>query len=349
MSVKVFEGRINLSHKCVEKLYLDSDTADVKFLVGIDASHSIPAHKLILSAGSPIFEAMFYDPKKENDNSKVTVGGCPEAFKEFLKCFYLKSVRLTSENVFAVTSLCHKFEVTDGLRLCETALQKILTINDTSFIEGYELARRLGLDNTVTFCEQIIKENSKEILKSAIFMESNQRIVGDILKLVSSKCSASEVVNAYMTWAKAACERKKQEPTMANLKSELGKLIEKIPFDELSNKEFDKFCALYDGLLNVAEMKVIISKLLTNNTERIQSRKKAARKIDAAQGTRTEKTSIQRQPLLDSSTKKRRFNFDEDWFDDADVWGDDPDHDDWHDTFDDWDDDHEDWLLDFIQ
>ncbi|XP_031636456.1 BTB/POZ domain-containing protein 2-like, partial [Contarinia nasturtii] len=221
MSAKSFNGNNNLLLKIGEKLYLNSMTADVNLVVTIGDDHSVyvPAHKIILSAASPVFELMFNGPMK-NELDVQMADTSLDALTEFLQFFYGSNVILTLENIFTVTNLCNRYQVADGLALCEKALQKMLTINNMS--KGYELALRLELGKVVKFCGQKIKQNPEGVMKSTEFLECTQETLGEILKLVLPKCSSSVVVNACMAWAKTKCERKNVEATATNMKDEFG-------------------------------------------------------------------------------------------------------------------------------
>lgn len=67
-----------------EKFYLDSNTADLSFIFGAETNHfeSVPAHRIILSISSPVFETMFYGSLKEKAKIPI-IDATAEAFKEF--------------------------------------------------------------------------------------------------------------------------------------------------------------------------------------------------------------------------------------------------------------------------
>ncbi|XP_031633825.1 BTB/POZ domain-containing protein 6-like [Contarinia nasturtii] len=270
MSVHVFDNKLVLN-SC-KQLYLDTKTADVNFVFKIYSKRtkSVPAHKNILSVGSPVFNAMFYGPMKEKSDVKI-VDSSPEAFKEFLQFFYLGKLRLTPNNIIAVTKLCHKYEVPDTLKLCELALQVVLTINDMSTY--YELAILLDLESTITFCEQQIMLNPEVILKSDDFLKYDRKMLDKILELVTSKCNASTIVNAYMSWAKTKCVQNGVVATTTNLKNELGLLVGKIPIDQLSSEEFAQFTVSYKDLFDKTDLEAIIVKMMKQKEKTENERK----------------------------------------------------------------------------
>lgn len=63
MSENVFESDNHLIRNNSIKLYLDAKTADVKFISGAGTDHvgTVPAHKALLSVGSPVINTMFYE------------------------------------------------------------------------------------------------------------------------------------------------------------------------------------------------------------------------------------------------------------------------------------------------
>ncbi|XP_031639147.1 BTB/POZ domain-containing protein 6-like [Contarinia nasturtii] len=268
MSARLITGKNNLSMKCGEKLYLDSETADVKFVIQTNAiltiETSVPAHKNILSVGSPVFKAMFYGPMKEKGDVKI-VDTSPNGFKEFLQFFYLEKVQLTSHNIISVMKLCHKYEVADGLTFCEKVLQKILTIND--MCSAYELARLLDLKSTIIFCKQKIQLNPEGILKSDDFLKCNSTILDKILELVSSiqsnQCSPSTIVDASMAWAKAECVRNELQGTPSNLRAQLNDSFHRIPFSDLSKEQFSQHVSSYKRFFNEDDLKSIMTKKIS--------------------------------------------------------------------------------------
>ncbi|XP_031633721.1 BTB/POZ domain-containing protein 6-A-like, partial [Contarinia nasturtii] len=273
MSTKVFKGNNKLLMRSGERLYLHSKTADMSFVFEIDGdlTEHVPAHKIMLSAGSPVFEAMFFGSIKETGDVQI-VDASPAAFREFLQFFYLGSVQLTPENIFTVTNLCHKYEVADGLLLCETGMLKTLSVTD-NMCSGYELALLLELQKVIKFCEQKITESLEGVLNSIDFLNCNEVMLKRIVQLVQlSKGSASLIVNGCMAWANNKCQQKNVETTTENLKKEFGSLLVEIPslVAELSKEEFAQFAVSNKGLLSDIDLERIILSLMMRNEKIIK-------------------------------------------------------------------------------
>ncbi|XP_055305932.1 BTB/POZ domain-containing protein 3-like [Sitodiplosis mosellana] len=167
MADNVFDN--HLTRNKSENLYLDSKTADVKFVFGAGTDHveTVPAHKSILSIVSPMFDKMFYGSLPEPGDVPI-VDASAAAFKEFLQFFYLNKVQLTPEHIIDVSNLCKKYELVEGLAICENPLQKSFSIDE--MCSGYALAILLEITNTIQFCEKKIKLNAEAILKSTSFL-----------------------------------------------------------------------------------------------------------------------------------------------------------------------------------
>lgn len=251
------DGVIQLPESNYEIFYLDSQTADVRFVCGTGTSRTenIPAHKIVLSAGSKKFKAICVSSWREQD---LVVDASPAAFKEFLQFFYLKNVRLTSENIFQVINLCKKYEVNNGLKYCEAHLQKSLTISN--MCSGYGIALRFEMKNITKYCEKEIKPNATEILNSSDFLNCNHHLFDKIFQLVSSECIALDVVDGCMAWAKAKCGRGHLEITPGNIRAQLKNSFERIPFEVLSQQQFAQCIKTYGQMFISTELIEIILK-----------------------------------------------------------------------------------------
>lgn len=261
MDEKVFVHDNDLiSHSCV-KLYLDAKTSDVSFIFAADADQpeNIVAHKILLSAGSPVFEAMFFGSLIELGDVPI-VDASPAAFKEFLQFFYMSQVRLTSRNIGEVINLCKKYELADGVKACEIPLQNSLTNNDMCW--GYEVAVLLELENLQKFCERKIKENAQEILTSESFLECGRESLDKILQLVQSNCPALTVVEACMEWAKAENLRNGIESNPFAIRAQLGVLFDQIPFNEITMENFFDYLSKFHGIVSDKEVETVTRAIL---------------------------------------------------------------------------------------
>lgn len=78
----------------ISELYLKDDLSDVSFVFTQNGKpETLPAHKLVLGAGSPVFKAMFFGLLKEKDVVEIVDAQIDE-FREFLQFFYLPKVTL---------------------------------------------------------------------------------------------------------------------------------------------------------------------------------------------------------------------------------------------------------------
>ena len=90
--------------------------SDVKFVVRKsdgenESKQKIPAHKFVLSIGSPVFEAMFYGELAETRDS-IELPDCEhESLLELFRYMYSNEVNLSGSNVMGVLYLAKKYMV----------------------------------------------------------------------------------------------------------------------------------------------------------------------------------------------------------------------------------------------
>ena len=105
--------------------------SDVKFVVrrsdGENESKKvIPAHKFVLSIGSPVFEAMFYGELAETTDSIELPDCAYESLLELFRYMYSDEVNLSGSNVMEVLYLAKKYIVPSLAEKCSEYLQKNL-------------------------------------------------------------------------------------------------------------------------------------------------------------------------------------------------------------------------------
>ncbi|XP_055307982.1 BTB/POZ domain-containing protein 6-like isoform X1 [Sitodiplosis mosellana] len=257
MAVQVFTRENKLKQLRYEQLYLKTKTSDLNFVCGGDRSTNIPGHKFLLSVASPVFEAMFYGSTKPSNDIPID-GISTEAFKEFLQLFYLNKVQLTSLNIIEVVQLCKKYEVADGLSVCESPLVAYLITNLDDMCLNYGKALNLNVPSAIRNCGLKIGENAFEVLKSSSFLKCDRKLLDKILEIVASKCSPSVIVESCMAWAKAECVRQQLDITTVNLKAQLKNSLNRIPFDKLSTEQFSQHINTYKRFFVEDELESLV-------------------------------------------------------------------------------------------
>ena len=103
--------------------------SDVKFVVRdskegeSERKKVIPAHKFVLSIGSPVFEAMFYGDVAETRDS-IELPDCEyESLLELFRFLYSDEENLSGSNVMQVLYLAKKYMVTSLAEKCSRYLQ----------------------------------------------------------------------------------------------------------------------------------------------------------------------------------------------------------------------------------
>lgn len=234
-----------------EDLYLNAGSGDVNFVFKNDDNLKIPAHKSILSAVSPVFNAMFFGGLKEEGDIDI-VDATPAAFKEFLQFFYLVKMTFTMENSEEVACLVDKYDVSERFSGC------VLNDCDESLNNlcwGYYLAIILGDAELKQFYEKKIRWQLNTILKLKTFLHCDRIVLEHILRLDFLLCDELDIFNACLLWARETCKDSGiDEDNVSNIRCQLGDCFNLIRFGAMNNKDLNKIIRLHKDMFTSDEL-----------------------------------------------------------------------------------------------
>ena len=195
------------------KFMLNNDVfSDVKFVVRKSDSEGeseskkmIPAHKFVLSIGSPVFEAMFYGELAETRDS-IELPDCEyESLLELFRYLYSDEVNLSGSNVMGVLYLAKKYIVPSLVDKCSQYLQDHLqpenVFNILTIAEKYE---EKGL---IDQCWAVIDNQSEEAVKSDGFTTIELCLLEAIVSRDTLTINEIDLFKAVDLWATKKCEK----------------------------------------------------------------------------------------------------------------------------------------------
>lgn len=218
----------------VEKLYSNRhQTGDATFLV---ESQQIRAHRSVLAALSPKYNAQFYG--LNSDDGEIYVPHISAAeFNVFLQFFYKNKVDLTMENIEAVMDLAKQSLVDEFIESCVNFLKSQIKVNKVCI--SYRLAKLYDIETLRLDCEQRISANTMEFFASDDFLQCDLDMLLHILKMDTLNCKEIDVFGACMAWARAQCKRgSSDDERPENLRKVLGDTIYQIRFSSINAEEF---------------------------------------------------------------------------------------------------------------
>lgn len=175
-------------------------TGDITFKIG---DEKIKAHKCVLAALSPKYEAQFFggDFKDKIIDVIEVMDVSATAFEEFLQFFYLSSVQLTHEKIEDVLKSADELMGKEIVKVCYDFLTETLSV-DTVCLTYHVChtlpARNYSVENKelIDRCEQLISLNSEEVYSSPGFNKCAREDIFNILQLDSLNCKETEVTRA---------------------------------------------------------------------------------------------------------------------------------------------------------
>lgn len=244
-------------------LYLNNDSADVRFVFEVDGQEIVlPAHKIILSARSPVFHAMFFGELKEIGDIKINDASV-NGFKQFLALFYLNEVKINGDTVFELTNLANKYDVSEGLEKCEQYLLKYYTDTD-GICTHLSFANKFNLNKLQENCKENIQAKAIEVFKSDDFLNTTLDVLRMILRFNDFNCFEIDVFRACINWAENTCNRDGiDSKDQQNLRRVLDDCFYSIPFTAMNIEDFSQVLSSNKTLFTTEEASDIMVHTVT--------------------------------------------------------------------------------------
>ena len=244
-----------------KRMYNNSLMSDVNFIVKDTETQkkvSIPAHKYVLSIGSPVFYKMFYGDLAERSNSVELVDADSESLLELLRFLYSDEANLTASCVLRVMYLAEKYMVTGLLDECVEFLKNEIDAENAfdvltqckCFRDTEELQQR---------CWSIVDLQTRQCLQSNNFLRSSEGILDALLRRDTLNIDEHELFQAVLSWGEAKCKMLSLEPNPQNIKQLLGDAISHIRFTSIEDTDLLNQM-LERGILELDNSQAVLTK-----------------------------------------------------------------------------------------
>ena len=216
--------------------------SDVKFVVRksddeSESKQAIPAHKLMLSIGSPVFEAMFYGDLAETSDS-IELPDCEyESLLELFRYLYSDEVTLSGSNVMGVLYLAKKYMVPSLAVKCTEYLQDHLDPSNVFTI--LVSARKYDEEKLVNRCWKLIDKQTKDAVKSEGFAKIDRPLLEELVKRDTLYIPEVELFKVVVQWADKELARRDVVADGREKRNIIGeRIIKAIRFPIMKQDEF---------------------------------------------------------------------------------------------------------------
>ena len=234
--------------------------SDVKFIVpmsnGESESKVIPAHKLVLAIGSPVFFAMFCGQMADTRDS-IELPDCEyEGVLELFRFIYSDDVKLTGSNVMHVLYLAKKYLVPSLAEKCAEFLRKNLDASNAFSILSH--AQKFEDKDLENRCWKVVEVQTEEALASDDFVAIERSLVESVVKREKLNVKEVELFKAVNRWAEKKIENQGIASDGNAKRAIIGEeILKEIRFPLMSEKEFVSF-VVDSNILNMQEIVNII-------------------------------------------------------------------------------------------
>ncbi|XP_006564133.1 BTB/POZ domain-containing protein 1 isoform X1 [Apis mellifera] len=243
-------------------LFNNEILSDVSFIVGRGAQKQrIPAHKLVLSSGSAVFDAMF-NGTLATASSEIEVPDVePAAFLAVLLFLYTDEIQIDPETVMTTLYTAKKYAVSALEKHCVDYLKNNLT-SDNAFLLLTQ-ARLFDEPQLAAVCLDTIDRFTTEALNADGFTDIDIDTLKIVLERDTLRVRESKIFQAVLRWSEAECIRHRLPVTPENQRFVLGNAFSLIRFPLMSKEEFTAGPA-QSGLLNYSEVLSLFSYFILN-------------------------------------------------------------------------------------
>ena len=216
--------------------------SDVKFVVRktdgeSESKQVIPAHKLVLSISSPVFEAMFYGELAETRDS-IELPDCEyESLLELFRYMYSDEVNLSGSNVMGVLYLAKKYMVPSLADKCTEYLQENLDPSNVFII--LPSALKYEEQSLVDRSWKVIEKKTEEAVKSDGFVTIERSLLEAVVIRDTLTIEEIELFKAVDLWATKECDRQGLAVEGAVKRRIFGeKIVKAIRFPTMKQEDF---------------------------------------------------------------------------------------------------------------
>jgi len=217
--------------------------SDVKFVVQKTAQGEskskqvIPAHKFVLSIGSPVFEAMFYGELAETTDS-IELPDCEyDSLLELFRYMYSDELNLSGSNVMGVLYLAKKYMVPSLADKCMKYLQD--NLDPSNVFSILPSAQKYEEKSLVDRCWKLISKQTDEAAKSEGFEIMERSLLEAVVKRDTLTIEEIDLFKAVDLWATKECERQGLAADGEAKRRILGEeIIKAIRFPIMDEKDF---------------------------------------------------------------------------------------------------------------
>ncbi|KYQ49922.1 BTB/POZ domain-containing protein 2 [Trachymyrmex zeteki] len=218
-------------------LFNNEILSDVTFLVGRGAQQQrIPAHKLVLSCGSAVFDAMF-NGTLATASSEIEVPDVePAAFLAVLLFLYTDEIQIDPETVMTTLYTAKKYAVAALEKHCVDFLKNNLT-SDNAFLLLTQ-ARLFDEPQLASVCLDTIDRFTTDAFTADGFTDIDIDTLMIVLERDTLRVRESKLFQAVLRWSEAECVRQQLPVTPENQRLVLGDALSLVRFPLMSKEEF---------------------------------------------------------------------------------------------------------------
>ena len=216
--------------------------SDVKFVVRQSNGESeskqvIPAHKFVLSIGSPVFEAMFYGELAETRDS-IELPDCEyESLLELFRYMYSDDANLCGSNVMGVLYLAKKYMVPSLADKCTQYLQDHLDPSNVFSI--LPSAQKYDEGNLVDRCWEVIDKQTEAAMKSDGFVTIERPLLEALVERETLEIAEVELFNGVVEWAKKESKKRGIDADGQEKRRIIGeRIVKALRFPVMKQEEF---------------------------------------------------------------------------------------------------------------
>ncbi|KAL7295805.1 hypothetical protein TKK_0010855 [Trichogramma kaykai] len=248
-------------------LFNNEILSDVKFRVGRGSQQRvIPAHKLVLSSGSAVFDAMFNGTLATSSNEIEVPDVEPETFLAVLLFLYTDEISINPDTVMTTLYTAKKYAVSSLEKHCVDYLRSNLT-TDNAFLLLAQ-ARLFDEPQLAAVCLDTIDKFTTDALNADGFTDIDIDTLITVLERNTLRVRESKIFQAVVRWSEAECSRQQLPVTPDNQRSVLGRAISLVRFPLMSMEEFASGPA-QSGLLTDREIVQIFLYFTLNPKPRV--------------------------------------------------------------------------------